>query len=123
MSDVKGKPMQRYILQLVTTMRNGAQAFWNPLRSRRECTWASLLKGWVGGDISPPAPSTIGQGMSQGLVTPVLFQTGPESHVTASGSHREEPERHGEAEEGGVSLYLIKLIAAAMGGRKALLRA
>lgn len=68
-----------------------------------------------GSDISPPAPSTIGQGTSQGLLTPLLFQTAPESHVTALELHWEEQERHGEAEEGSVGLYLVKLIAAATG--------
>lgn len=69
-----------------------------------------------------PAPSTIDPGKSQGLLTPLLFQTAHESHATTLETHWEERERRGKAEV--TSFYtFMKLIAAAMGRIKGLQRA
>lgn len=68
--------------------------------------------------IYPQAPSAIDPGKSQGSLTPLLFQTAHESHITALETPWKERERRGEAEEGDVVLHLREAYCCSNGKNK-----
>lgn len=109
--------MQRYILQVITTAGGGARALWILWETIENVFW-NCPERLGGVHIYPPAPSAIDPGKSQGSLTPLLFQTAHESHITALEKPWKERERRGEAEEGDVVLHLREAYCCSNGKNK-----